>query len=81
MSRHIVFLGHIHFFSILSITYSLIRSNLIRIDPFFFSDSDSLSSQVPSTLNNSSHVQPICTNHSAGTNTLLSDIFETPFCL
>ena len=36
MSRHVVFLGHIHFFSISSITYSLIRSNLIRIDPFSF---------------------------------------------
>jgi hypothetical protein len=36
MSRHVVFLGHIHFFSISSITYSLIRSNLIRIDPLFF---------------------------------------------
>jgi len=36
MSRHIVFLEHIHFFSISSITHNLIRLDIIRIDLFFF---------------------------------------------
>jgi len=79
MSPHVVFLGHIHFFSIPSITNSLTRYDLICINPFFFFDFDSLSSQVPSTSNNSSHVQPIRTDHSAGTDILLSDTFKAHF--
>jgi len=35
MSRHIIFLEHILFFSIPSTTHSLTRSDLIRIDLFF----------------------------------------------
>jgi hypothetical protein len=50
MSCHVVFLEHIPFFSISSTTHSLIRSDLICIDSFS-EDSDSLSSQVPSTSN------------------------------
>ena len=65
VSRHVVFLEHIPFFSIPSTTHTLTRSDLIRIDPFS-EDSDSLSSQVPST------------DHSAGTDTLLSSTPEAP---
>lgn len=68
VSRHVVFLEHIPFFSIPSTTHSLTKSDLIRIDPFS-TDSDSLSSQVPSTSN---------TDHSACTDTLLSGIPEAP---
>ena len=80
MSYHVVFLKHILFFSFPSITYSLTRSDLIHIDPFY-EDSDSLPSQVPSILNPFSHVliplllhstQPIHTDHSIGTDTLVS---------
>ncbi|KAF8406763.1 hypothetical protein HHK36_008855 [Tetracentron sinense] len=80
VSRHVVFLEHIPFFSIPSTTHALTRSDLVRIDPFS-EDSDSLSSQVPSTSNTPSHVLPplplhytrrIRTDHSAGTDTLLS---------
>jgi hypothetical protein len=66
------------FLFISSTTYSLTRSDLIRKDPFS-EDSDSLSSQVPSTLDTLSHVQPICTHHSVGTDTLLSRTPEAPF--
>ncbi|XP_022859302.1 uncharacterized protein LOC111380069 [Olea europaea var. sylvestris] len=81
VSRHVVFLEHIPFFSIPSTTHSLTRSDLIRIDPFSNSP-DSLSSQEPTTSNVHSHVptplslQPIRTNHSAGTDTLLSSTPE-----
>jgi len=34
VSRHVVFLEHIPLFSIPSTTYSLTKSDLIRIDPF-----------------------------------------------
>jgi hypothetical protein len=87
MSCHVVFLEHIHFFSISSTTHSLIRSDLICIDSFS-EDSDSLSSQVPSTSNPLSHVlpllplystRPICTNHYASTDTLLSGTPEALF--
>jgi len=81
VSRHVVFLKHIPFFSIPPITHNLTRPNLIRINSFF-KDSDSLSSQVPSTSNtsdNSLHVQPICTHNSTGIDTLLSSTPEAPF--
>ena len=61
-------------------THSLTKSDLIRID-LFFNDSDSLSSQVLSTSNHPSCVltplplhstRSIHTNHSTGTDTLLS---------
>ena len=45
VSRHVVFLEHIHFFYISSSIHDLIISDLIRIDPFF-EDSNNLSSQV-----------------------------------
>ena len=50
MSRHVVFLEHILFFSIPSTTYSLTRPDIIHIDSFS-EDFDSLSSQVRSTSN------------------------------
>jgi hypothetical protein len=50
VSRHVVFLEHILFFSIPSTTYSLTRPDIIHIDSFS-KDFDSLSSQVPSTSN------------------------------
>ena len=83
MSRHVIFLEHIHFFSIPSSIHDLTRSDLIRIDPFS-EDSNNLSSQVPSTLDIPSHFLPhfplyhtqrVVTNSSIGTNTL---IFGTP---
>ncbi|KAF8379212.1 hypothetical protein HHK36_028642 [Tetracentron sinense] len=86
VSRHVVFLEYIPFFSIPSTTHALTRSDLVRIDPFS-EDSDSLSSQVPSTSNTPSHVLPplplhytrrIRTDHSAGTDTLLSGTPEAP---
>ncbi|KAF8401431.1 hypothetical protein HHK36_012370 [Tetracentron sinense] len=61
-------------------------SDLVRID-HFSEDSDSLSSQVPSTSNTPSHVLPplplhytrrIHTDHSAGTDTLLYGTPEAP---
>jgi hypothetical protein len=76
--RHVVFRKHMPFLFISSTTYSLTRSDLIRKDPFS-EDSDSLSSQVPSTLDTLSHVRPICTHHSVGTDTLLSGTPEAPF--
>jgi hypothetical protein len=78
VSRHVVFLEHIPFFSIPSTTHNLTRPDIIHIDPFF-EDSDSLSSQVPSTSNTPFHVRTICTHHSAGTDTLLSGTPEAPF--
>jgi len=47
VSRHVVFLEHIPFFSIPSTTHNLTRLDIIRID-LFFEDSDNISSQVPS---------------------------------
>jgi len=87
VSYHVVFFEHIPFFSILSITHSLTRFDLIRIDPFF-KDSDNLSSRVSSTsilifmflpplpLHST---RPICTDHSAGIATLLSGTPEALF--
>jgi len=69
VSRHIVFLVHIPFFSIPSTTHSLTKPKLIRIDPFS-EDSDSQTSL---------HALPICTHNSAGTDTLLSSTLEAPF--
>jgi len=77
MSRHVVF-EHIPFFYIPPTTHSLTRSDLFRID-LFKNDSDSLSSQVPSTSNIPPHVHPIRTNHSTGTDVLLSNTPEAPF--
>ena len=57
MSHHVVFLEHIPFFSIPSATHDLTRYDLIRIDNFS-KDSDSLSFQVPNTLDSPSHVLP-----------------------
>jgi len=69
VSRHVVFLEHIPFFSILSTTHSLTKTDLIHIDPF---SKDSGNDTSP-------HVQSICTHNSAGTGTLLSGTPETPF--
>jgi len=69
VSRHVVFLVHIHFFSIPSTTHSLTKPELIRIDPFS-EDSDSQTSP---------HALPICTHNSAGTDTLLSGTLEASF--
>jgi hypothetical protein len=55
MSRHVVFLEHIPFFSIPSTTHGLTKPDIICIDPFS-EDSNSLSSQVPSTLDTPSYV-------------------------
>jgi hypothetical protein len=78
VSRHVVFLEHIPFFFIPSTTHSLTRPDIIHIDPLF-EDSDSLSSQVPSTSDTPSHVRPIYTHHSLSTDTLLSSTPEVPF--
>jgi hypothetical protein len=78
MSCLVVFLKHIHLFSISFITHSLTRPNLIRIDPFS-KDYDSLSSYVPSTSDTSPNVRPICTHQFAGTDTLLFRTLEAPF--
>jgi hypothetical protein len=68
VSRHVVFLEHIPFFSIPSTTHSLTKSDLIHIDPFS-EDSDN---------DTSPHVRSICTHNSAGTDTLLSGTPEAP---
>jgi len=68
VSRHVVFLEHIPFFSIPSTTHSLTKSDLIHIDPF---SEDSGNDTSP-------YVRSICTN-SAGTGTLLSGTPEAPF--
>ena len=78
MSRHVVFLKHVPFFSIPSIIHSLTRTDLIHID-YFFKDSNSLSSYVSNTLDISLHVRLICTHQSAGTDNLLSHIPEALF--
>jgi len=78
VSRHVVFFEHIPFFSIPSTTHNLTRPDIIRINPFL-EDSDNISSQVPSTSNTISHVQPICTHHPTSTNTLLSSTPEAQF--
>jgi hypothetical protein len=69
VSRHVVFLEHISFFSIPSTTHSLTKPDLIHIDPFS-EDSDN---------DTSPHVRPICTHNFAGTDTLLSGTLEAPF--
>jgi len=69
---------YIPFFSILSTTHSLTRSDLIHIDPFS-KNSDSLSSQVPSTSNTPPYVWSIHIDHSVGTDTLFSDTLEALF--
>jgi hypothetical protein len=74
VSRHVVFLEHIPFFSISSTTHSLTRPDLIRIDSFS-ENSDNLSSHIPSTSGTPPYVQLICTHHSTGTDILL---FGTP---
>jgi len=76
--HHVVFLEHIPFFSITCTTHSLTKSDLIHID-LFSEDSDSLSSQGPSTSDTPSHVRQICTRHYAGTDTLLSGTPEALF--
>jgi hypothetical protein len=69
VSRHVVFLEHIPFFSIPSTTYNWTKSDIICIDPFF---EDSGNDTSP-------HVRSICTHNSAGTGTLLSGTPEAPF--
>jgi hypothetical protein len=78
MSRHVVFLEYIPFFSISSTTHSLTISDLIRIN-LFFEDSDSLSSYVPSTSDTPPHVRPIYIHQSIGIDILLSGTPEAPF--
>jgi hypothetical protein len=75
VSHHVVFLKHIPFFSITCTTHSLTKSDLIHID-LFSDNSDSLSSQGPSTSDTPSHVRQIYTHHYAGTDTLLSSTPE-----
>jgi hypothetical protein len=69
VSRHVVFLEHIPFFSISSTTHSLTKSDLIHIDPF---SEDSGNDTSP-------YVRSIYTHNSAGTGTLLSSTSEAPF--
>jgi hypothetical protein len=69
VSRHVVFLEHIPFFSIPSTTHGLTKTDLIHIDPF----SEDFGSDT------SPHVRSICTHNSAGTGTLLSGTLEAPF--
>jgi len=78
VSHHVVFLKHIPFFSITCTTHSLTKSDLIHID-LFSDNSDSLSSQGPSTSDTPSHVRQIYTHHYAGTDTLLSSTPEALF--
>ena len=86
VSRHVVFLEHISFFSIPSSIHDLTRSDLLHIDPFF-EDCSNLSSQVSSTSYTPSHVLPpsplhhiqrVITNSSIGTDTLLCGTPEAP---
>ena len=86
MSRHVIFLKHISFFSIPSSIHDLTRSYLLCIDPFF-KDCSNLSSQVSSTSDSPSHVLPpsplhhiqrVITNSSIGTDTILSGTLEAP---
>jgi hypothetical protein len=69
VSRHVVFLEYLPFFSIPSTTHSLTKTDLIHIDPFF---EDSGNDTSP-------HVRSICTYNSTGTGTLLSGTPEAPF--
>jgi len=69
VSRHVVFLEHIPFFSIPSTTHSLTKTDLIHIN----------SSSEDSGNDTSPHVRSICTHNSAGTGTLLSGTLEAPF--
>jgi hypothetical protein len=78
VSHHVVFLKHIPFFSITCTTHSLTKSDLIHID-LFSDNSDSLSSQGPSTSDTPSHVRQIYTHHYASTDTLLSSTPEALF--
>ena len=84
VSRHVVFLAHITFFSIPSSIHDFTRFDLIHIDPFS-KDSNNFSSQVLSTLDTPSHVLPlfllhhtqrVLTNSFVGTYTLLSRTTE-----
>ena len=86
VSRHVVFLEHISFFSIPSSIHDLTRSNLLHIDPFF-EDCSNLSSQVSSTSDAPSHVLPpsplhhiqrVITNSSIGIDTLLYGTPKAP---
>jgi hypothetical protein len=69
VSRHVVFLEHILFFSIPSSTHSLTKTDLIHIDPF---SEDSGNDTSP-------HVRSICTHNFVGTGTLLFGTSEAPF--
>jgi hypothetical protein len=69
MSRHVIFLEYIPFFSIPSTTHSLTKTNLIHIDPF----SEDFGNDT------SPYVRSICTHNSTGTGTLLSSTPEAPF--
>ena len=53
VSRHVMFLEHIPFFSIPTSTHDMTKSDLIRIDPFS-DDTDNLSSPVPCTTDTDS---------------------------
>ncbi|KAH7571721.1 hypothetical protein JRO89_XS04G0125500 [Xanthoceras sorbifolium] len=58
VSRHVVFLEHIPFFSIPAVAHNVTKSDLIHID--LFSDhTDSLSPQVPSNTVSDSSIVPI----------------------
>jgi len=69
VSRHVVFLEHIPFFSIPSTTYSLTKSDLIHIDPFF---EVLVMIPLPCSINLYSYA-------GTGTGTLLFGILEAPF--
>jgi hypothetical protein len=69
MSRHVVFLEYIPFFSIPSTTHNLTKSDIIHIDPFYEDSGNDTSPRV----------QSICTHKSAGTGTLLSGTPEASF--
>lgn len=58
MYRHVVFLRHMTFFSILDITHKLIKLNLIHFDNFF-DHTDISSPQVPLTTNFDSFISSI----------------------
>ena len=78
VSHLVVFLEDIPFFSIPSTTHTLIRYDIIRINPSS-KNSGSLSSQAPSISGTPFHVRSICTHHPVGTDTLLSGIPEASF--
>jgi len=69
VSRHVVFLEHIPFFSIPSTTHNLTKSDIIHIDPF---SEDSGNDTSP-------HVRSICTHNSTNIGTLRSSTPEAPF--